>query len=197
MSSTNQNILDQSSVNYYKSFVNFVSIQSKLHADRVFARYPFNNTFKTLTYSEVDRITTNLACEWSEKGKGVDVISYISDNGVDYLLTMIALMKLRSVLLAVSPRNSEAAIVNLLEKTGSKILFTSPKYEAIAKASVANLNGVSIEVLQPFDINALLNQPLNVQHKEIINAEFDDTHLDSPALIIHRCVLLFFLKKFC
>lgn len=188
MPSAAQSISDQSAIDYYKAFVNFIKIQSKLYADKVFVRYHVNKSFKTLTYSQVDHITTNLACEWAKQVEGSGVISYISDHSIDYLLTMIALMKLRSTLLAVSPRNSKAAIVNLLEKTNSKVFFTSPKYEAIAKSASVKIEGVSVIVVNPFDIEALLNQPLNDRQNEFIDTSFTEKDLNKPALIIHRYV---------
>ncbi|KAG1531497.1 hypothetical protein G6F49_013736 [Rhizopus delemar] len=94
-------------------------------------------------------------------------------------------MKLRFTLLAVSPRNSEAAIVNLLEKTNSKVFFTSPKYKAIAKSASVKIEGVSLIVVNPFDIEALLNQPLNDRQNEFIDTSFTEKDLDKPALIIH------------
>ncbi|KAG1135033.1 hypothetical protein G6F37_014064 [Rhizopus arrhizus] len=144
MSSAINSISDQSAIYYYKSFINVINIQSKTYADRVFVRYYSNNTFKTLTYSEVDRITTNLACEWAEKKNGFEVVSYINDHNVDYMITMFALMKLRIIFLAISPRNSEPAIINLLQKTQSKLIFATPKYESIAQSAAAKIDGAKL-----------------------------------------------------
>ncbi|KAG1441095.1 hypothetical protein G6F56_011636 [Rhizopus delemar] len=182
----NLSMLDQSAVRYYKSFINFIDIQSKTYADRVFIRYYLNKTYKTLTYAQVDVITTNLACKWASKKKRTGVISYINDHNVDYMITMIALMKLRVVQLSVSPRNSEAAIVNLLEKTQSKALFVTPKYEFIANDVAAKMKNVEVIVIEPFDIEAMLKQPLDERHKELIDYNFTEQDLDKPALIIHR-----------
>jgi long-subunit acyl-CoA synthetase (AMP-forming) len=188
MSSAINSISDQSAIYYYKSFVNFINIQSKTYADRVFVRYYSNNTFKTLTYSEVDRITTNLACEWAEKKSGFEVVSYINDHNVDYMITMFALMKLRIIFLAISPRNSEPAIINLLEKTQSKVIFATPKYESIAQSAAAKIDGAKLTVIQPLDIEAMLNQPLNPRYKETLDFNFTEKDIDQPALIIHRYI---------
>ncbi|KAG1538733.1 hypothetical protein G6F49_012514 [Rhizopus delemar] len=185
MPSAINSISDQSAIYYYKSFVNFINVQSKTYADRVFVRYYSNNTFKTLTYSEVDRITTNLACEWAEKKNGFEAVSYMNDHNVDYMFTMLALMKLRIIFLAISPRNSEPAIVNLLEKTQSKVIFATPKYESIAQSAAAKIDGAKLTVIQPLDIEAMLNQPLNPRYKEILDFNFTEKDIDQPALIIH------------
>ncbi|KAI9252120.1 hypothetical protein BY458DRAFT_523405 [Sporodiniella umbellata] len=160
-------VSDGSLVSYYKSFVN-----------------PVDNTFKTLTYSDVDRITTNLACEWSDKVKDAGVISYIDDHKVDYCITMIALLKLRSTLFNISPRNSESAVAYLLEKSGSNTLIVSLKYKPMAIAASSQIKDISVHVTQPLDLELLLSQPLNKRYKDILSTRFDQRDLDKVAKCI-------------
>ncbi|KAG1456082.1 hypothetical protein G6F56_006915 [Rhizopus delemar] len=148
-------------------------------------RYSSNKIFKTLTYSQVDRITTNLACEWAKNVKDAGVISYINDSGVNYMLTMIALMKLRSVLFVISPRNSEAAVTELLKNTKSKTFFAAKKYEAVARSAASKLGDVNVIIIDPLNIESLLEQPLNDKYNNIIDSNFTENDIDKPALIIH------------
>lgn len=159
--------------------------QTIIHGDKPFVRYYADGGFNTLTYSQVDRIATNLACKWADKVKGTDVVSYIGDHGVDYLILMLAVMKLRITLLAISPRNSEAAVINLLEKTHSKVLITSEKYETLAKSSAAHVSGVQVILGDSLEIATLVQEPLNPDHAHLLNKEFSDEDITKSALIIH------------
>jgi hypothetical protein len=46
-------------------------------------------------------------------------------------------------------------------------------------------------VIQPLDIEAMLNQPLNPRYKEILDLNFTEKDIDQPALIIHRYIFYF------
>ncbi|GAA5813475.1 hypothetical protein MFLAVUS_006953 [Mucor flavus] len=176
----------QSMCSYFKSVTNYVSSLCEIHADKTFVSYPVNNVFKTLTYAEIDLISTNLACEWYTAAGTTEVISFISDHNVNYLIAMLAIMKLRVTMLTISPRNCEAAIINLLEKTQSKLVITSTKYESIARASVSQVPGASILVIDTaFDIEVLLKNPLHPNHKTLLDTNFSDEDIEKTALIIH------------
>ncbi|KAI9483645.1 MAG: hypothetical protein EXX96DRAFT_648358 [Benjaminiella poitrasii] len=175
----------QSVANYFKAFINYVNVQCTIHSDKVLARYYSNGSYKVLTYAEVNRLSTNLACKWAKDAVGAEVISFISDHSVNYLITMIAIMKLRLTMMAVSPRNSEPAIVNLLEKTKSKLVISSEKYSDIANATASNVPGVKVITTPTFDLEALLQEPLNPDHEKILNYGFSDEDKEKPALIIH------------
>ncbi|KAG2233416.1 hypothetical protein INT48_007446 [Thamnidium elegans] len=176
----------QSVYNYFKAVTNYVTTQSKIHADKIFVSYLTNNVFKTLTYAEVDLLSTNLACEWSEAAKTSEVVSFISDHNVNYLIAMLAMMKLRVTMLAISPRNSEAAIINLLEKTQSKLIIASTKYEPIAKASASQVSDANLLIIDTaFDIETLLKKPLHPNYKNMLDTDFSDEDIKKTALIIH------------
>ncbi|KAG2211209.1 hypothetical protein INT47_006328 [Mucor saturninus] len=171
--------------NHFKAFTNFMNVQSKIHADKPFASYYHNESFKDLSYSQVNCMATNLACKWAKDAQNTEVLSFISDHGVNYLIVMLAMMKLRVTMMAISPRNSEAANVSLLEKTKSKLLIANVKYENIAKSVSAQVPGVKLIVLEPLDINALSEEPLNPDHQKLLNTTFSDSDIEKSALIIH------------
>lgn len=171
---------------HFKSFTNYVSQQSQLYADTIFARYYFNESFKTVTYSEVERIATNLACKWPQDVKDTKVVAYLSDHNADGLIVMLALMKLQVIMLAVSSRNSHAADVNLLKETKSKLLIASAKYQTIAEAIAIDVPGVNVILLDSFDIETLKKEQLHDRHQDILNYNFNDSDITHDALIIHR-----------
>ncbi|KAI9243384.1 hypothetical protein BY458DRAFT_569237, partial [Sporodiniella umbellata] len=185
MTVSNSEIPYLSTIRHYKSFVNLWKDKSKTFADRVFLRYPSNGLFKTLTYSQVDHITTNLACQWSEKCQNTKVISYLGEHKVDYLLIFIALLKLRSVLFNLSPRNPAGTVAYLLKKTESSVLFSSKKLEPLAREAADHLGNVSVNVIEPLDIEALVNEPLNKDYKKTLDFKFSDEDIKKPVLILH------------
>ncbi|EPB93060.1 hypothetical protein HMPREF1544_00134 [Mucor circinelloides 1006PhL] len=177
--------LGQSVPQHFKAFTNYMNQQTKMHSDKVFARYYSKGEYKTLTYADVDRLAINLACKWAKDAQGTEVVSFISDHSINYMIVMLAVMKLRITMLAISPRNSEAADVNLLEKTQSKLLIANVRYESIAKAAVSQVSGVKLIVISPLDIEALAKEPLNPNYQQILNFDFSDEDILKPALIIH------------
>jgi acyl-CoA synthetase (AMP-forming)/AMP-acid ligase II len=175
-----------STATYFKAFTNFMTAQTKLHADKPFARYLSNGEYKSLSYADVDRIATNLACSWAKDAQSTEVVSFISDHTINYLIVMLALLKLRVTLMALSPRNSEAADIDLLEKTQSKLLLSNVKYEEVAKGASSKVNGVKLILLEPLNIEALAKEPLNPDHSKILDTNFSDADISKSALIIHR-----------
>ncbi|KAG1469343.1 hypothetical protein G6F56_003309 [Rhizopus delemar] len=138
-----------------------------------------------MTYEEVDRITTNLACDWVEEGKCSGVVSYINHQSVNFLITLMAMVKSRAVLFAISPRNSEAAIADLLEKTQSKMLFVPSKYKIVAQNAVAKVEEANMTIIPPYDFESLLKKPLNPRYAKILDISFSKEDLEKEALIIH------------
>lgn len=172
---------------HFKAFTNFMTAQAKLHADKPFARYlSTDGQYKILSYSDVDRIATNLACSWAKAAQNTDVLSFLSEHNVNYLIIMLAAMKLRITLMALSPRNSKAANVDLMEKTNSKLLIANVKYQEIAEAVVSKVDGAELIIVHPLDIDALAKEPLNPDYKNILDFNFSDSDIKKAALIIHR-----------
>ncbi|KAI7906054.1 uncharacterized protein BX663DRAFT_428813 [Cokeromyces recurvatus] len=170
---------------HFKAFINYLNAQSKVHDDKVFARYYSDGRYKTLTYAQIDHLSTNLACKWVKNAVNANVISLICDHSVTYLIIMIAIMKLRVTMMAVSTRNSEAAITNLLEKTNSKLFIADEKYSAIASAAASNVPNVKIITITFLDIDTLLKEPLNPDYKQLLDMSFSDDDKEKSALIIH------------
>jgi acyl-CoA synthetase (AMP-forming)/AMP-acid ligase II len=174
----------------FKAFINFLDHQAQKHNNKACLRYCSPNDdvpdYKTLTYSQVDRIVTNLACEWSHVVKDNQVVALITAHSVSYYVTLLALFKLRVAPLCISPRNSEAAITNLLEKTNCKLAFTNEVFEQHTKSCAAQVPGVNVFVTPELDLEKLKNAPLNPNADTIIDVNFSDDDISKTTLIIHR-----------
>ncbi|KAL9542716.1 hypothetical protein MBANPS3_008470 [Mucor bainieri] len=179
-------------VNYKKSFalINVFEKQVEKYADQVYVRYYGRLDhgglgYKTLTYAEVDRIGTNLASEWSSKVKGRKVVAFMADHSVQYFICVLACLKLRVAFLALSPRNSEAAVVNLLEKTDCRFIFSTNKYATLAQSAAAQVHGTVCHVLPSFDLAGRLKQPLNPLASKILDKHFSKKDIEKTCAIIH------------
>lgn len=87
--------------------------------------------------------------------------------------------------MVVSPRNSEAAIVDLLKKTESTILITDIKYKPLAESFAAQVLGVKSITQDPLDTETLLQESLNPNHVNILNYDFSDEDIEKIPLIAH------------
>ena len=174
----------------YYTFINLFNCIVCQCKDNVFTRYQTSTscTFSPLTYEEFDRITTNLACQWQLsflKDTPPDTpVALLADHSVDYVISAIAIMKLKRVLLAIAPRNSHAAIRHLVLNAGAKTLITSKKYEE--KAQVSMEYKISCHSFDMFDIPAMVQEPLHTDVDALIDRQFDPEDKEKTAIIIHR-----------
>ncbi|KAG2233404.1 hypothetical protein INT48_007434 [Thamnidium elegans] len=175
----------QSVPNYYKSVTNFMNIQCALYANHSYVSYYTNKRYETLTYAQVDRLATNIACQLVNATKDVETISFIGDHSADYLITMLAILKLRIPMLAISPRTSEAGVVNLLKKTCATLLIVTSNYEAMANCLSMQCSNLKTIVLQPLNIHRLLKKPIDANHVRLLDYEFSDDDITKTALIFH------------
>ncbi|KAI8329172.1 hypothetical protein EDC96DRAFT_612369 [Choanephora cucurbitarum] len=177
--SSNQ-ISASSYINQYKDFISFVEHQAKIHSDKPCARYyAKDKSYKILTYGQINHIANILASQWKAQAIKTNVISYIGDHDVNYLIIMIALLKLRKPMMCISPRNSEAAITNLLQKTQSKLLIANTKYNDLSQKSIEKLD-VQLVLTPALDLDSLLKQTYdNSPLSGSCSSE------DEPAVIFH------------
>ncbi|KAI9030908.1 hypothetical protein CLU79DRAFT_785955 [Phycomyces nitens] len=171
------------------SFIGYWSKQSSIYADKIFARYTTGDQdayepYKNLSYEQVDRISTNLACEWKEALQGIKAVGFIDDHSVSYLLSILAIMKLDILFIALSPRNSPSGIASILKKCDSKLIITSEKYNTLADNTAKEMEGCGIITYEPIDIEGMSNQPLNSLYCRIIPSQ-SEANTEKPVIVIH------------
>lgn len=179
-------------IKYQETFalINVFEKQVEKYADQVYVRYygrleNGKHGYKTLTYAEVDRVATNLACQWKNKIKGYKTVAFMADQSVQYFLCVLACLKLRVTFLALSPRNSEAAVANLLTKTDCHFMFATNKYATLAQSAAGQVDGTTCEVLPSFDLVGRLKQPLNPLASKILDKHFGEKDIQQTCAIIH------------
>ncbi|KAL0092093.1 hypothetical protein J3Q64DRAFT_1819681 [Phycomyces blakesleeanus] len=150
------------------SYIEFWQKIAKIHATKVLVRYHCtndkgNDVYKTLTYEQVDRMSTNLALEWSKSICEAVTVGFISDHTPFYLISMLAIMKLGVIFLSLSPRNSPDSDASLLKATETKFLIASTKYKNTAQSTASQVEGCRVLIFPDFDLEYLSKQPLNSQ----------------------------------
>ncbi|CDH50373.1 l-aminoadipate-semialdehyde dehydrogenase [Lichtheimia corymbifera JMRC:FSU:9682] len=169
----------------YHAFIHLFETLAKENSDRTCIYYRKGSTYKTLTWEQVDRISTNLACRWSYFFDDLDApVAVLADHSLDYLFYMIALLKLRVVLQALSPRNTQAAVTNMLIKGKAGYIMASEKYADTGKTSADQVQ-IPYQTLLPFDIEALSHEPLNPDAERILNKQYTTEDEEKIVIITH------------
>lgn len=170
------------------SFIRVFEEQVAKYADNTYThvQIPNTNDFRQLTYSQVNKLANLLAGKLSASLEGEETVGFIADHTIYYLITMLALLKLRKTFMALSPRNSQAANVNLLNKTGAKFIVSSSKYKEIAEASMHEAgHGCRYMELKAFDIDEWLQQD-DKESQKVLDRSFSADDIEKIVLIIHR-----------
>ncbi|KAI8879659.1 acetyl-CoA synthetase-like protein [Backusella circina FSU 941] len=173
----------------WNTFINYFQHQAGLYADEVFIRYYTEENgkpgYSSLTYSQINRISANLACEWHKNIYNNKAIAILFDHSSDLLISMLAVLKLRIPLLVLSPRNSKAAISNLLRTTKCSLLIVGDKYKKIGEDSANNVQECGFLSVSEYNLKFLAQQPLNDLVSTVLDNHFDDCDLDKISLILH------------
>ncbi|CEI89605.1 hypothetical protein RMCBS344292_03956 [Rhizopus microsporus] len=167
------------------TLINYLNKVCKDNGDRIIAYYYSNNGFRSLTFAQVDRIATNLACKWSSIIKDTQTVSYLADHGIDYLIVFLALLKLRVTPFLISPRNSQAIIVHLMKTTQSKFLLASKKYQSIAMAISSSVKGMRELIMNPLQLDVLTMEPYYPDYQSILNHNYISSDITKTTLIMH------------
>lgn len=183
----------------YHAFINlFGHLVSKYKTNTcVYYQEGSSTLFHCLTYEQVDHISTNLACQWASSfllagHRDRRPIGFLADHSVDYFICFLALLKLRVPFLALSPRNSNMALANLLEKSNAGLLIASRMYElkAMDACNIVKSNHKTLhyQLISSLDLDTMKQEPLNPSAHTIINMHFTKEDDDMPVLIAHRFV---------
>jgi long-subunit acyl-CoA synthetase (AMP-forming) len=178
--------LGQSMPNYFKAFTNYMSYIAKRYGGNDMLRYPSPNkdgvTFNTLSFEQVDRIATNLAYKLSKQTQGHDTVAFLGSSIPSDLIAMLALLKLRVVMLCISPASSQMSVESLLQKTNCKLVMT----DKTLLHSAGEYLGANVVEFPQLNLEALSREPLDPKASKMINTNFSDNDITKTALIIHR-----------
>lgn len=180
----------------YNAFINLFQKQAQLHCDKIYFRYQMKLSdgsivVKSLTFGEVDRITSNLACDFHKTLGSKSVIALLEDHSVYYLITQLALQKLRIPVLLLSPRNSAEYVVDLLKQVKADVLIYGQRYElmkneVMVKARATYDTDILFTPIPSMDFEQLVHIPLHSRVTKILDHSFSTEDLSKTSVIIHR-----------
>lgn len=180
----------------YNAFINFFRKRAQIFSDKIYFRYQEklsdgNIVVKTLTYGEVDRITTNLACELYDTLGDKTTIALIEDHSVYYVIIQLVIHKLRIPLLLLSPRNSVESVINILEQVNADALLYGKRHgqlkdEVMAKIKADSDTNILFAETPVINFDHLIQVPLNPRASEILDYNFTNEDLEKIFLIMHR-----------
>lgn len=179
----------------YYSFINLFQKQAEKFKNNIYVRYEAVSNegvieIKTLTYGQVDLITTNLACEFHEKLSRKAVISILEDHSVYYVILLYALFKLRVPVQMISTRNSLASVCSLLSQVNSECLVYGESYQDITEAVSKELMAIECLPRPCLNLEELSKVPLNPNFDQILDRDFTEKDLKRSLIIVHRCSIV-------
>ncbi|CAG8804877.1 35019_t:CDS:1, partial [Racocetra persica] len=97
---------------------------------------PNGTKYEEISLQDLDIIINKYVNYWNKHlmNENLDkniVIGYLAQSSPEYFFTIMALWKLGFQILFLSPRNSESALINLLQETKSRILIYDPQLSKI------------------------------------------------------------------
>ncbi|KAI7884620.1 acetyl-CoA synthetase-like protein [Lichtheimia hyalospora FSU 10163] len=179
----------------YHAFINLFRYLAIQYKTNTCIYYQGDNaSFHSLTYGQVDHISTNLACQWASfllpHHRDPRPVGFLADHSVDYFIYLVAILKLRVPFLALSPRNSNMAIAHLLEKSNAELVIASEKYihQAMDACNIVKTKynkKLSHQLLEPLNLEKMIQEPLHPCAHTIINTRFTKDDENMPMLITH------------
>lgn len=174
----------------YGSFINYFYKLSKKFSKNPCAYYQDLNSdgsivVRTLTFEQVDRISSNLACTLYPSLNGNSVLSLMENHSVYYYILTLAIYKLQIPLLLLSTRNSPKSACELVKEAGAQTLIYGRSYQHIRDKLIKE---VDIKYLEVPDINIseMIMLPLNPYSNQILEINFTSADLLKTILIVHR-----------
>lgn len=117
------------------------------HPNRVVVSYPSSGIdYTDYTMQQLDVFAYRVAMAYkrvvptrTSSAEAPTVVALLGPSDLDYIVTMLALVKLGHTVLFLSTRISPAAIESLISTTGAKVLLVAPSHADIARASQRSL----------------------------------------------------------
>ncbi|GAA5799728.1 hypothetical protein HPULCUR_005145 [Helicostylum pulchrum] len=177
-------------VRNYNSFINYFQEMAKKFGKSPCAYYQDLNidgeiVVKKLTYEQVDRISSNLACTLHPILADNLVLSLMENHSVYYYIFSLAIYKLRIPILFLSTRNSSQSACHLLKQVGAETFVYGESYSHIKEAVVEEL-GIKYLEMPHINIDEMIEHPLNADSNKLIDITFTRKDLLKTLLIVHR-----------
>ncbi|KAI8066028.1 hypothetical protein BDF21DRAFT_388244 [Thamnidium elegans] len=176
-------------VSNYNSFINYFQEMAKKFGENPCVYYQdldINREIvvKKLTYEQVDRISSNLACTLHPILADDSVVSLMENHSVHYYIFSLAIYKLRIPILFLSTRNSSQSTCHLLKQVGAQTFIYGESYSHIKKSVVEEL-GIKHLKMPDINIDEMIEHPLNADSDKLLDRTFTRKDLFKTLLIVH------------
>lgn len=127
------------------------------HPDRVVVAYPSSGiNYVDYTMQQLDVFAYRVAMAYrriiptrTSSAQKPSIVALLGPSDLDYLVTMLALIKLGHTVLFLSTRISPAAIESLISATGARVLLAAPAHLDVARSTQQNIEGLTIDEIAP------------------------------------------------
>lgn len=174
----------------FASIIDMLNKQAETHSNDTYLLYPSEEdpqTYAQLNYKQFNDVTSHLADKLSIHVRETPmstrpVVCLLANNDASYLLTIYALFKLDVIVFPISTRNSEEAILHLLEKSHASYLFYSKEYFSMVPRINATFgSALQLQNLEPVNIGSIVKLG-----ESKFKSQFDNNDLDKICIIFHR-----------
>ncbi|KAI9493470.1 hypothetical protein BDB00DRAFT_872356 [Zychaea mexicana] len=171
----------------YTSLLQLFKVHAARYKDNVLVHYQLPNSteFKSLTYGQVDNISSYLASLWGPTiSADTECIALLSDDPAQSILAFFTVLKLGRIFFPLSTYRSKATVVHLLQKSNAGYLIASTTHRIKALECAATLYDVSrfdIHIWDDFDIDQLIIATMTKAETSCknggdVNQSRDDAH---------------------
>lgn len=154
--------------------------RARTHAHHVVVSYPSSGVeYVDYTMQQLDVFGYRVAKAYeahvpprttsSEKPR---VVALLGPSNLDYLVTMLALVKLGHTVLFLSTRITQEAVDSLLSSTGASFFFYDPRYSAVVEAARESIPGLGVAEIAN---GSKYNFPVDVYTDTNITSSLDPT----------------------
>jgi acyl-CoA synthetase (AMP-forming)/AMP-acid ligase II len=174
----------------FSSITGMLQEQAQSRAHQTCLLYPDQtdpHTYATLTYKQLNEVTNHIAQKFAAQVEcsptnEVPIVCLLANSNVSYLLSIYALLKLNVIVYPLSIRNSDAAILHLLENSHVSHLFYSNQYSPVVMKIDAKFGStIKLHLFEEIRIAELL---------ELGESSFKPTaamdELEQVRIIFHR-----------
>jgi acyl-CoA synthetase (AMP-forming)/AMP-acid ligase II len=166
------------------------------HPDRVVVSYPSSGIdYVDYTMQQLDVFAYRVAMGYkriiptrTSSAEVPTVVALLGPSDLDYIVTMLALIKLGHTVLFLSTRISPAAIESLITTTGATVLLATPAFADVAMATQQSLNGLVVNDIAP---RSAYEFPVEVHADTRLDQALDlPTETNHSVYVIHSSGML-------
>jgi long-chain acyl-CoA synthetase len=107
-----------------------------------------DGSFETTTYGALESFADRVAAWLLQSGVGAgDRAAILADNGADWIGTYLGVLRIGAVAVPLDTAYKSAQVKTVLENSGARLLFTTPRYLDTAREAVASSGNARVVLM--------------------------------------------------